>query len=282
MSLSKMSIDTISRFAEVIKKASASDISEAMKSQHRSNFRDETLSLGSDGKFSTFFAPFDHVDEKADVVIVGVTPGTSQAGEALTSFRSSLLSGSSIEDAAKRAKQAASFKGGMRTLGARLMDHFRFNEVLGIETTLDLFGKHSARAHYTSVLRYPFLKEFKDFSGDKKLLSRPIMKTMIDDLLTPELALIPNAWIVPFGTTAEMILGYLSKNGLIDGRKVLGGILHPSGRQWNRYYIQLDIWDQTKALEVPGGQAVVEKSAALHGKISNILGRERGVAKRIA
>jgi hypothetical protein len=282
MSLSKTSIETISRFADVITKTPASTISEALKSEHRSNFRDEVLGLGSEREFSTFFAPFDHINESADIVIVGITPGVSQADEALTAFRSSLLAGGSIEDAAKRAKQSASFKGKMRDIGARLMDHFRFHEVFGMDSTIDLFGKHSGRAHYTSALRYPVLKDFKNFSGDKKLLDRPMMRKMIDELLAPELASFPNAWIIPFGPTAEMVTSHLAKGGVINEDKVLGGILHPSGTQWNRYNVQLEICSRAEAIEVPGGPAVIERSAALHNKVGAILGKDREPTKGMA
>ena len=42
---------------------------------------------------------------------------------ALLRFRAALAGEASLDEAAQRAKSAASFKGGMRTLGARLMDH---------------------------------------------------------------------------------------------------------------------------------------------------------------
>lgn len=281
MGLTAASFATLSRFAEAIKSAPASTIESSLKSSSKSSFRDEVLGLGTEGDLSTFFAPFDHINENADVVIVGITPGVSQALEAILSMRSALLAGASINEAAQRAKQSASFKGKMRDLGARLMDHFRFNEVFGMETTLDLFGKHKDRAHYTSVLRYPFLKAYKNFSGDKKMLARPIMKTMIEKCLVPELQSLPQAWIVPFGPNAHAVLTSLAERGLIDDEKILGGLLHPSGTQWNRYRPQLEMCSREEAMSVPGGAAVLERSDALHEKVSRILGRDRTSAPRV-
>lgn len=274
MSLSKTSVEILNQFAEIVKNTPASVISESIESEAKSDFRDEILSLGTEGEFSTFFAPFDHINDEADIVIVGITPGTAQADEALLSFRSSLLAGGTIEDAAKRAKQAASFKGGMRTLGARLMDHFRLNEVFEMETTLHLFGKQSKRAHYTSVLRYPFLKKFDNFSGDSKMLSRPIMRKMINDVFAPEMALFPNAWIVPFGPSAELVVTHLADAGIINPDNILGGILHPGGTQWNRYNVQLEIWSREKSMGKPGGKTILERSDALHEKVKEILERK--------
>jgi hypothetical protein len=49
---------------------------------------------------------------------------------ALLRFRAALAGEASLDEAAQRAKSAASFKGGMRTLGARLMDHFDLHRPL--------------------------------------------------------------------------------------------------------------------------------------------------------
>ena len=49
---------------------------------------------------------------------------------ALLRFRAALVGEASLDDAAQRAKSAASFKGCMRTLGARPMDHFDLHRAL--------------------------------------------------------------------------------------------------------------------------------------------------------
>ncbi|RUW89919.1 hypothetical protein [Mesorhizobium sp. M7A.F.Ca.US.010.02.1.1] len=234
----------------------------------RSDFRDGTLGISAEGKFSSFYAPFDWVNTRADVVIVGITPGTSQATEALVQMRRSLMAGRTIEQAAEAAKQSASFKGTMRTLGARLMDHFDIHRLLGLETTEELFAGAAHRAHYTSVLRYPVLKEFANYSGDAKLMQRPMLEAMAESGLPDELGMLDDPWIVPFGPVAHSVLEHLSGRGLIASDRILGGLLHPSGTQWNRYNAQLDIDSPKKAMTVPGGPAVMERSAALRETVA--------------
>lgn len=242
----------------------------------RSEFRDGTLGISVEGKFSSFYAPFDWVNTDADVVIVGITPGTSQATEALVQMRRSLTVGKTIEQAAEAAKQSASFKGTMRTLGARLMDHFDIHRLLGLETTEELFAGAARRAHYTSVLRHPVLKEFANYSGDTKLMDRPMLKAMAESGLPSELAMLDDPWIIPFGPVAHAALEHLSARGLIRSDKILGGLLHPSGTQWNRYNVQLDIDSPEKAMTVPGGPAVKERSAALRAAVRrHILAKTR-------
>jgi hypothetical protein len=250
------------QYGQAIRALSATDIERAIYREEFSPFRDDLLSLGSDGDYSAFYAPF----------IVGVTPGKQQATKALEAMRTALVGGASIDEAARTTKQAASFKGTMRTLGARLMDHFRFNEIFGLRSTIDLFGEASSRAHYTSVVRYPVLKKFKNYSGDRRILNHRLIKTIVDQHLPDELRRFRNAWIVPFGPIAHHVLLEMAARGVVGSEQVLGGILHPSGRQWNRYNVQLELIPEQEVPAVPGGEAVRRISSELKAKVARILG----------
>jgi hypothetical protein len=90
----------------------------------------------------------------------------------------------------------------MRTLGVRLMDHFGLHQLFDLTSTLDLFGGAAHRAHYTSVLRYPVLKKSGNYAGDSRIATRPFMRLIIEVTLADELAVLPKAWLVPFGPNA--------------------------------------------------------------------------------
>lgn len=270
MNLSANSRALLERMRPTIENASPDEIARAVNANELSSWRDGPLALAHDGSFRAFFAPLDWINDAADIIIVGVTPGKQQALEALLTFRNTLKEGCSIEDAARRAKAAASFKGGMRTLGARLMDHFGLHKVFGLETTLDLFGRAAARAHYTSALRYPVIKKFQNYSGDRRVAKLPFMKRMIETHLAEEIAALPKAWIVPFGPTALLALEHLANSRLLDPDRILGGILHPGGQQWNRYNVQLGLVDRAAALKVSGGAEVLRRSDALREKVQNL------------
>lgn len=271
MSLSNASRALLERMGPIIVRATEEDIRRAINADGPAALRDDALGILRDGDYSAFFAPFDWINDKADIVIIGVTPGKQQALEALLSFRAALAAGASIDEAAARAKSAASFKGGMRTLGARLMDHFALHRLFGLATMLDLFGSAAHRAHYTSVLRYPVLKKFGNYAGDSRIASRPFMRRMIDETLAEELAMLPKAWLVPFGPNAMRALEHLAQAGRINESRILGGILHPGGQQWNRYNVQLDLVSGEAARAVPGGAEVLRRSAALRGKVASLL-----------
>jgi hypothetical protein len=271
MSLPQASRALLERMRPIIARATEDDIRRAVASDGPSALRDDALGLVQEGDYSAFFAPFDWINDKADIVIVGVTPGKQQALEALLSFRASLAGGASLDEAAQRAKSAASFKGGMRTLGARLMDHFGLHRLFALASTLDLFGSAAHRAHYTSVLRYPVLKKCGNYAGDSRIATRPFMRRMIEETLADELAVLPKAWLVPFGPNALRALELLAATGRIDDARILGGILHPGGQQWNRYNVQLGLVSGDAALAVPGGADVLRRSAALRAKVSAVL-----------
>lgn len=40
----------------------------------------ESLLMRRDGDWATYYAPFDHVNLRARIVLVGITPGLQQAG----------------------------------------------------------------------------------------------------------------------------------------------------------------------------------------------------------
>lgn len=96
------------------------------------------------------------------MAIVGISLGKEQAKTALKTFRRQLLNeavnDTTLRRAMSEAKTAASFDGQIRDIAAKLMDHFRNHELLGLSSSSQLFGAASGRAHYTSAYRYPFLR----------------------------------------------------------------------------------------------------------------------------
>lgn len=117
------------------------------------------------------------------------SPGKKQKLEALLSFRASLAAGGSLDEAAHRAKSAASFQGR---------------------------HAHARRAN-----------------------------------LAVQLAMLPKAWVVPFGPNALRALEHFAAIERLEGVCILGGLLHPGGQQWNRYNVQLGLVSGAAALADP-------------------------------
>lgn len=249
----------------------ASEIARALKGAAGSPLTGH-LSLPGEKTFTAAYAPFDWINDRADIILLGVTPGLRQATDSLVTLRDELAAGASIEKAAESAKASASFKG-MRDLASKLMDSLGLDQVFGVASCKELFEAQAHRVHSTSVLRYPVFKKGKNFSGDKRIMKRPMMRAMVEEYLVPELASLPGTWVVPFGSSALAVLDDLSERGLIDPERVLGGVLHPGGQQWNRYKVQLGITTGAAARAVPGGAEIMERSADLRSKAAGLASR---------
>ncbi len=64
----------------------------------------EKLKINDDGVISTYYAPFDYINEKARVVFCGITPGFQQAILALKEASIQLRRGADADEAKRRAK----------------------------------------------------------------------------------------------------------------------------------------------------------------------------------
>lgn len=125
----------------------------------------ESLFIDSNQQLSTWYSPFDYINTQAKIVIVGITPGTQQATNALIKAHDVLLSGGSAHQAKFEAKVFASFSGTMRGNLIEMLDYIGIHRVLNIASTNELFDDTSNLAHFTSVLRYPVLFNGKNYNG---------------------------------------------------------------------------------------------------------------------
>lgn len=95
------------RFADIIRNTAHFDLTDP--SADHPLLLDRTAAGGRQVRM--LYAPFDHINRDARIVIVGMTPGAHQAQQALAAAREALLRGKSAEDAARIAETHASFSG---------------------------------------------------------------------------------------------------------------------------------------------------------------------------
>ena len=234
--------------------------------------------------FGQFYAPFDWANEEADIVLVGITPGKRQAKTALKALRRELAVGRTPTEAAYIAKQAASFDGDMRDIAAQLMDRFNLGRIFGLKGSKELFESARGRAHYTSLLRYPILHwqtrkkngnkitGWFDYSGGEDIFDSHLLIRARENEFEREIVQFRKAWIVPFGPTPALALEQLARRGVLDQERILAGINHPSGTQWNRHNCQLNISDDhSRCAPNVGCSSLRERSRALERKVSLIL-----------
>lgn len=194
----------------------------------------------SDGSIRMYYAPFDWINTKARVIIVGITPGRDSMLNALRAAAAALQRGSTLEHASKQGKRAGSFSN-MRFTIARMLDDLGIPDVLGIEQSLELFGTRYDLLHPTSCVRYPVLvwketnRKWVNYTGHSpKLLKWTTSQRYIEHLLASELQQIPDALIIPRGKAVDAALQHLSEMGVIDARRCLFGFPHASGANGHR------------------------------------------------
>ena len=193
------------------------------------------LLMASEGNLQTFYAPFDHINTSARIVICGITPGLQQARLALNEARQQLREGASIEKAKQTAKETGSFAGTLGNNLVRMLDHVGVHTLLQIDSCARLFSSHRHLLHSTSALRYPVFVDSKDYSGSPAILSRASLRHQVDTYLAEEIRVLgPQCLYVPLGPKVTEIFQHLQAKDLLKNEQLLDGLPHPSGANAER------------------------------------------------
>lgn len=193
------------------------------------------LLLSTEGRLQTFYAPFDHINTAARVVLCGITPGLQQASRALEEARRQLRQGASLEHARQTAKETASFAGPMRSNLINMLDQVGLHTLLGIDSCARLFDTHRHLVHYTSALRYPVFLDGHNYSGSPAMLSRASLRSQVETHLAEEIRVLgPLCIYVPLGPKVTEAFHHLQAQGLLKPEQLLDGLPHPSGANAER------------------------------------------------
>ena len=176
--------------------------------------------VNKDGNIEIYFAPFDYINSKAKIVIVGITPGLQQ----MTQSFQVIKDGKSL----KEVKDLSSFKGSMRTTLIKYMDELKINKILKIKSCESLFNLDSKYLHTTSLVKYPVFDKGKNYSG-VNILKKKILLDFIEDNFLKELEIHQKNIIVPLGNTVSSTINYLNTKHQLNLRCFLKGFPHPSG-----------------------------------------------------
>ena len=176
--------------------------------------------IKKDGNIEIYYAPFDYINSKAKIVIVGITPGLQQM---IQSFQV-IKDGKSL----KEVKDLSSFKGSMRTTLIKYMDELKINKILKIKSCESLFNLDNKYLHTTSLVKYPVFDKGMNYSG-VSILKKKILLEFIEKNFLKELKILQNSIIVPLGNTVSSTIDYLNKKHQLKLRCFLKGFPHPSG-----------------------------------------------------
>jgi hypothetical protein len=186
-----------------------------------------------------YFAPFDYINYKAKIIIIGITPGFSQMEIAIKYIKNNLSSNETYNNISKNVKEYAAFAGQMRTNLINMLDELELNKRLGIKSCSLLFQKeHIDLTHMTSLIRYPVFKNGKNYTGHSpEIMKSNMLKNIIEKLFVNEIRNINYSIIIPLGAAVSNVMKYIS-NKYDDIRdKCLFDFPHPSGANGHRLTI---------------------------------------------
>jgi len=198
--------------------------------------------IGTEGRYSLRYVPFEHVSRAARLAIVGISPGPNQMAIAYDAFREAAAAGLDDRESLRRAKRAAGFGGPLRDNLARMIEHFGLHRHLGLASALDLWGDASDLLHATSVIPHAAFDGGKPFAGPfEAMMASPLLRGCFERDFVPSLALLPaDALFVALGPMPQAALLRCAAEGHIRRDMVLGSFAHPSGNGGTqvRYYLR--------------------------------------------
>jgi len=192
----------------------------ALKKINKSTIINSKFLINAENNIKIYYAPFDYVNPKAKLMIVGITPGFQQM---LQSFEV-INEGKSL----KEVKDLSSFKGSMRTTLVKYLDDLCVNNTLKIKSCESLFDKDSKYLHTTSLVKYPVFDKGKNYSG-VNILKKKILLDFIEKNFLKELKTLKKSIIIPLGNTVSSTIEYLNNKYDLKLRCFLKGFPHPSG-----------------------------------------------------
>lgn len=198
----------------------------------------ETLVAREEG-LAMYYAPHNEVvNEQAEVVIVGITPGWTQMELAYRSVRDDLHTGGfTPQQLADRAKRLAGLAGSMRSNVISMLDRAGLPEVWGLESTGELFEAKRDLLHTTSLLKHPVFIHGVNYTGHQPPIERSVLlQHYAYEVFPKEVERLKQTrlWI-PLGTTVSDIFTTLVRRGVLSGDRCLFGFPHPSGANGHRH-----------------------------------------------
>lgn len=195
---------------------------------------DPSLRIAAQGALEVFYAPFDAVNPRARVLLVGITPGRTQAMNALIEAQRQLRGNASHETALMSAKRTGAFSGAMRNNLVAMLDHIGLQRWLGIASCEQLFGSAADLLQSASVLPFPVFVKGENYNGQPDPWTHVLLKEQVLSHFVPMLQAVPQAVIVPLGPVPTKVVENLTRQGLIASQRVLIGLPHPSGANAER------------------------------------------------
>jgi hypothetical protein len=207
--------------------------------------RDPRLLMDASGDVKIYYAPFEYINPRARIALVGITPGPTQMVNANREARRVLQAGGSFAEAIQAAKSVGAFSGEpLRTNLISQLNHWGFHKWLKLSDSAELFSTSRHLVHTTSLLRYPVFVEDDDYRGAPDMTKHPLLRKYLLENFAAEVEELRDAVFVGLGPQVQKVLDRLIQEQILEPDHVIGGMLHPSGNC--TYRIRYLIGDRSK------------------------------------
>lgn len=199
------------------------------------------------GKHLLRYIPFEHVNMQAKLVIVGITPGPNQLALAYDTVQKLLQAGRPESEILVEVKKLGAFGSPtMRPNLLKMLRHFRFEKILGVEDADSLWGKNAGLLHSTSVVPHAAFtitkSGIKMFAGSfDEVMKSDLFRECFMDCLVPSIReMNQNAQYVGLGPCPQAALQWCVDKGYLRQEQILGSFCHPAttGGSTTRYYLR--------------------------------------------
>jgi hypothetical protein len=184
--------------------------------------------LQKDENLEVYYTPFDYINENAQVVIAGITPGLHQMKKAYTAvIENQHLTD---EELLHEVKKRASFEGSMRNNLIAMLNELELPGYLGITSASELFDTASSLVYNTSILPHAVFYKQRNFNGSTpNILKTRMLYDNVKNSFLKDIARIRNPLIIPLGVNVSKVLDHFEINHF------LRGFPHPSGSNGHRH-----------------------------------------------
>lgn len=192
--------------------------------------------IGTERGHKVYYIPFEHINQAARLVLVGITPGPTQMAEAYSVAQRALHEKNSDQDVLLKTKRAAAFSG-MRERINEMLDHFAIPRHLGISGASSLWASDFQYFQPTSIVPNAAFKIEAYFNGPfSSVLDVPLLRHQFENIFIPSVQCLSKQTLyIGMGPVVDEALRWCVSQGIIDERQLLGYFPHASGSSGSQF-----------------------------------------------
>ncbi|WP_313167166.1 hypothetical protein [Massilia oculi] len=242
----------------------------------------EHFLLAHEGRYRSYYIPFESVNRAARVVVVGISPGFVQWKNAMREAQRQMAAGASTDEVLVAARQAGAFSGAIRPNFVALLDAIGVQRWLGIASCATLFDTHAHRVHIGAILRHPVFVDGKNYSGTPAMPRHAFLREETLRYFAHEAAMLPDAVYIPMGASVGEGLDWLAAQGVLRADRILHGLPHPSGANAERVAYFLGRKDRSALSSKTNGAQLDAAREALQAQMASLMEGQRISSSKVS